>query len=208
MAASNKNTQGALICLPGQRLCLSSETTVAGPGTFERQGYIYSTLAGIVKTKEKDNSTYIEVECAGKPLLVPVGGDLVTARVTLVNQRFARCSLLSVANHILDQPYRAILRKEDVRATEKDRVDMVKCYKPGDIILARVLPLTDLTCYQISTAENELGVVSAISDECRPYGELMVPYSWTEMQCPRTLIREPRKVAKVLSERFVKSEQD
>lgn len=28
----------------------------------------------------------------------------------------------------------------------------------------------------------------------------MVPVSWTEMQCPQTLVKEPRKVAKILPE--------
>ena len=28
----------------------------------------------------------------------------------------------------------------------------------------------------------------------------MVPVSWTEMQCPKTLIKESRKVAKVIPE--------
>lgn len=43
-----------LICVPGQRLCLSDENTVAGQGTYERQGYIYSMLAGVVIVSEKE----------------------------------------------------------------------------------------------------------------------------------------------------------
>lgn len=48
-----KNQQN-LICVPGQRLCLSDENTVTGQGTYERQGYIYSMLAGVVLVTEKD----------------------------------------------------------------------------------------------------------------------------------------------------------
>lgn len=44
----------ALICVPGQRLCLADENTVAGQGTYERQGYVYSLLAGIVEITEKE----------------------------------------------------------------------------------------------------------------------------------------------------------
>lgn len=43
-----------LICVPGQRLCLSNENTVTGSGTYERQGYIYSMLAGQLVVTEKD----------------------------------------------------------------------------------------------------------------------------------------------------------
>lgn len=43
-----------LICVPGQRLCLSDENTIAGQGTYERHGYIYSMLAGVVVIAEKE----------------------------------------------------------------------------------------------------------------------------------------------------------
>ena len=33
------------------------------------------------------------------------------------------------------------VRKEDVRSFEKDRVEMYKSFRPGDIVLARVLSL-------------------------------------------------------------------
>jgi len=49
----------------------------------------------------------------------------------------------------------------------------------------------------LTTAENELGVVIAKSEAA---GEKMVPISWTEMQCPKTYIKELRKVAKVIPE--------
>lgn len=82
---------------------------------------------------------FIEVQCAGNQIIVPVAGDVVTARVLQVNQRSAKCSILCIGEHILEQNYRAMLRKEDVRATEKDRVEMYKSFRPGDIILARVV---------------------------------------------------------------------
>lgn len=51
----NKKT---IICVPGQRLCLSNENTVAGPGTYERHGYIHSMLAGVVSVTDKDKVGY------------------------------------------------------------------------------------------------------------------------------------------------------
>lgn len=65
------------------------------------------------------------------------------------------------------------------------------------------LPQTELHCYQLSTAENELGVVVAIAAESGPYGVPMVPISWTEMQCPQTLVKEVRKIAKIVPESAV-----
>lgn len=68
-----------------------------------------------------------------------MAGDVITAKVLQVNQRFAKVSVICIGEHILERNYRGILRKEDVRATEKDRVEMYKSFRPGDIILARVV---------------------------------------------------------------------
>lgn len=113
---------------------------------------------------------------------------------------------------MLRSPFRAVIRRENVRATEKDKIEIYKSFRPGDIILGRVvwlfymllkiaeiflqLPITEAHSYQLTTAENELGVVIAHSK----HGHPMVPVSWTEMQCPKTLVREPRKVAKIIPE--------
>lgn len=64
-----------------------------------------------------------------------------------------------------------------------------------------------MTCYQLSTAENELGVVIAFASETGQQGPPMVPVSWTEMQCPNTLVKEPRKVAKIVPESAIKLEE-
>lgn len=127
-----------------------------------------------------------------------------------------RCAIKCVGDTVLNRPYRAILRREDVKATEKDRVEIYKSFRPGDVILARVvrtiffflttvfiqnfqLPITEAQSYQLSTAENELGVVIAHSE----FGHPLVPISWTEMQCTQTYVKEPRKVAKVVPESAV-----
>ena len=70
---------------------------------------------------------------------MPSAGDIVTARVTTVNPRWAKCAILCVKDTVLAEPFRGVLRKEDVRATEKDRVEIYKCFRPNDIILARVV---------------------------------------------------------------------
>lgn len=59
--------------------------------------------------------------------------------------------------------------------------------------------MTEIHWYHISTAENELGVVIATAEGSNQ-GVNMVPISWSEMQCPKTLVKEPRKVARVIPE--------
>lgn len=130
--------------------------------------------------------------------------------------RFAKCHILCVGDTVLSQHYRAQVtsdplskpsltcaqvRKEDIRMTEKDRVEMYNCFRPGDIVLARVISLGDPSAgYFLSTAENSLGVVIAKSEA----GSLMVPVSWTEMQCTSSYTIEQRKVAKVIPEHLAK----
>lgn len=65
----------------------------------------------------------------------------MTARVTVINQRFVKCSIICIGDVVLKRVYRGLLRKEDVRAERKDDVDMYKSFRPGDIILARIVSI-------------------------------------------------------------------
>nr|GEZ15543.1 exosome complex component CSL4 [Tanacetum cinerariifolium] len=58
-----------------------------------------------------------------------------------------------------------------------DKVDMHTSFRPGDIVKASVIFLGDARAYYLSTAQNELGVVSAESMA----RATMDPISWTEM---------------------------
>ncbi|XP_069316657.1 exosome complex component CSL4 isoform X4 [Eulemur rufifrons] len=83
------------------------------------------------------------------------------------------------------------------KSSENGSVEIYKSFRPGDIVLAKVISLGDAQSnYLLTTAENELGVVVAHSES----GVQMVPISWCEMQCPKTHIKEFRKVARVQPE--------
>ncbi|XP_026323070.1 exosome complex component CSL4 [Hyposmocoma kahamanoa] len=189
------------ICIPGMRLSESNKDFVSGPGTYELKGYIYASLAGVLKMEEDEDSkaTIISVDGLRTPSILPKTGDIVTAKVMTVNPRQVTCNILCVGPSVLARPYKGILKKEDIKPTDRDRIDPYKCFRPGDIILARVLPMTEIHWYHISTAENELGVVIATA-EGSPQGVTMVPINWSEMQCPKSLVKEPRKVARVIPE--------
>uniref|UniRef100_A0A8C8Z203 Exosome complex component CSL4 n=1 Tax=Prolemur simus TaxID=1328070 RepID=A0A8C8Z203_PROSS len=159
-------------CIPGERLCNLEEGS-PGSGTYTRHGYIFSSLAGCL-TKSSENGS-----------------------VSSINSRFAKVHILYVGCTPLKNSFRGTIRKEDVRATEKDKVEIYKSFRPGDIVLAKVISLGDAQSnYLLTTAENELGVVVAHSES----GVQMVPISWCEMQCPKTHIKEFRKVARVQPE--------
>lgn len=158
----------------------------------------------------------------GEQTLVPTQGDIVTAQVVIITQQMCKCLIKCIGNTILSRRYRGILRKEDIRAADKDRIDVYKSFRPGDVILARIvsflslskivltfyyityflnfiqLPIIEAQTYKLSTAENELGVVTAYSE----HGYPMVPISWTMMQCTKMYSKEHRKVAKITPEKM------
>ncbi|XP_067126639.1 exosome complex component CSL4 isoform X1 [Centruroides vittatus] len=180
--------------LPGQRLEREDSYHTGGKGTYTRMGYIYASLVGYVSVKKvKDQPSVIEVKRGTEQNILPTIGCIVTVRITNITPMYCKCAILCIEDIVLREPFRGLIRKEDVQATEKDMVEMNKCFRPGDIVLGKVLSLGDALSYLISTAEKELGVVIAYSEA----GAKMIPITSTKMQCPKTFNEESRKVAMV-----------
>ncbi|XP_078152817.1 nucleic acid-binding, OB-fold-like protein [Carex rostrata] len=183
---------------PGEFLGEASQF-VAGKGAYVSNGRsVLASLTGRRKITppspgSSDNRSTIEVVGHKAHGAVPQPGSIVIARVTKVMARNASVDIMCVDSKAVKEKFSGIIRQQDVRATEIDKVDMYQSFRPGDIVRALVLSLGDARAYYLSTAKNELGVVSAQSIS----GGTMVPISWTEMQCPLTGQIEQRKVAKV-----------
>ncbi|CAN2390695.1 rRNA processing, partial [Pristimantis euphronides] len=184
-------------CPLGERLC-SLEDCTPGHGTYCKHGYIFSSLSGyVVKKTDNGLKPLMSVVRDTSSHLLPDVGSVVTCKVTSINPRFAKVQIMYIGTTALKNIFRGTIRKEDIRATEKDKVEVYKSFRPGDIVIAKVISLGDAQSnYLLTTAENELGVVVARSEA----GLTMVPISWCEMQCPKTHMKEPRKVARVQPE--------
>ncbi|KAI1406476.1 hypothetical protein F4819DRAFT_481588 [Hypoxylon fuscum] len=129
---------------------------------------------------------------AAKREVLPEVGNTVLCRVTRITPRHATVAILVVGDTVLEAEWQGMVRVQDVRATEKDRVKIYESFRPGDIVRAQVISLGDQANYYLSTASNELGVIMATSEA----GNTMYPVSWKEYKDPETGISEPRKVAK------------
>ncbi|KAK2767065.1 exosome 3'-_5 exonuclease subunit ski4 (Csl4) [Arachnomyces sp. PD_36] len=155
-----------------------------------------TTTTGSKQKKEKFNT-------------LPAVDSTVLARVTRVQKRQATVSILVVLPDTSEEEedpftpaalppttdelrFQALIRKEDVRLVERDRVVMDEMFRVGDIVRGTVISLGDQSNYYLSTARNELGVVMARSE----VGNMMFPVSWKEMRDPVTGVGEGRKVAK------------
>jgi exosome complex component CSL4 len=203
------------IAIPGQLLG-DTTTYLAGPGTHVYESKIYASIIGsivTIPTSSKSTKPTISVPRdtptpstlqTSTTSSLPVVGSIVLCRITRVQQRQAIVTVLvvnpspsssivpytSTTNEELQ--FQAVLRREDVRAYEKDKIIMNEMYRVGDIIRASVISLGDERNYYVSTAGNEFGVVVATSEE----DNAMVPASWREMRDVVTGKGEGRKVAK------------
>ncbi|PRQ41656.1 putative polyribonucleotide nucleotidyltransferase, exosome complex component CSL4 [Rosa chinensis] len=184
---------------PGEKLGRASEFK-AGRGAYVSPDNltVYASLTGLrhivsPPPDSPDQRPIVEVTGHKAHGAIPEPGSIVIARVTKVMARMASADIMCLGTKSVRENFTGIIRLQDIRATEIDKVDMHKSFHPGDIVRAIVLSLGDARAYFLSTAKNELGVISAQSAAGVP----MVAISWTEMQCPITGQIEHRKVAKV-----------
>ena len=152
---------------------------------------------------------------------LPAVDSIILGRVTRVQKRQATLSILLVLDEVRssldmtaedlnalisassdpanttvntadDTLFQALIRKEDVRAVEKDRVVMDEMFRVGDIVRASVISMGDQSFFYATTARNELGVVMGRGEG----GGMLVPVSWRDMVEVGSGRREGRKVAK------------
>ncbi|KAI0205116.1 hypothetical protein F4808DRAFT_273483 [Astrocystis sublimbata] len=211
--------QAQTVAIPGQALGPSSKYS-AGPGTHIHESTLYSSLLGTVSIAQPEKaagpakrmhrlvtvSTSNSSSASSLPTvsILPTGGsdekrevlpevgDVVLCRVTRITPREATMAILIVGNAVLSAQWQGVVRAQDVRATEKDRVKVYESFRPGDIVRAQVISLGDQANYYLTTANNELGVIMATSEA----GNAMLPVSWKEYKDPETGLSEARKVAK------------
>jgi exosome complex component CSL4 len=181
--------------IPGQTLSPSSKHS-PGPGTHLINSTVTSSLLGPTSVeKNTTNPKSTQILSISRPPTTPLQPSVnaqVYARVTRLERQQARCDILTVTDTVCTIPHRGILRSQDVRATEKDKVKLAECFAVGDIIRAVVVGLGDQTGYYLSTAGNEFGVVMAWSEA----GNICVPISWMEVRDQVTGVKELRKVAR------------
>jgi len=173
--------------LPGQPIADASAKN-AGDGTYLTQGLVRASLVGHVNVDAKTVSIH---KVRWQP---PKPGSTVLGSITRLFPLQAMLSITVVDGIPLPygEEFTGVIRTQDVRATEKDKIKIHECFRGGDVVKGTVLSLGDSRSYFISTARNDLGVIFATSEA----GATMDPVSWQEMRCPKTGKFEKRKCAK------------
>lgn len=88
--------------------------------------------------------------------------------------------------------YGGVIRVQDIRATEREKVKIQDQFQPGDIIRANVLSLGDGQHYFLTTAKDDLGVLFSQNPHT---GAQLVPVDWQHVLDPSTGQAEFRKCA-------------
>eukprot|EP00927_Polykrikos_kofoidii_P054947 TRINITY_DN49276_c0_g1_i1.p1 TRINITY_DN49276_c0_g1~~TRINITY_DN49276_c0_g1_i1.p1 ORF type:complete len:187 (+),score=34.73 TRINITY_DN49276_c0_g1_i1:109-669(+) len=179
------------VVAPGQELGCADEV-LAGRGTFAKNGTVFASVCGELFETEGSTLEVVpnndETTC-----VVPEIGSMVVAHVVRMSQEQVQCNIVAVDDVPLTERFRGVIRKQDVRFFEVDKLNIVDCFRVGDFVRAQVLSLGDARSYVLSTALGDgLGVIFARS----AVGQPMQPVSWQYMKCPGTGRLEKRKVAK------------
>ncbi|KAL6310032.1 hypothetical protein BKA93DRAFT_757198 [Sparassis latifolia] len=177
------------LLLPGQPIPLPrGPVPQLGSGTYSRDGLVRASLLGI---PHHQGSTLAISRTRAHP---PAPNAIVLGSITRLSPQQAVLSITVVDGVPLPpgEEFAGVVRVQDVRATEKDKVKIADCFRGGDVVKGLVISLGDARSYYVTTARNDLGVIFATSEA----GASMEPVSWQEMRCPKTGRIEKRKCAK------------
>ncbi|GAA98685.1 uncharacterized protein L969DRAFT_91393 [Mixia osmundae IAM 14324] len=174
--------------LPGQQLTGAPTKLQSGDGTYTRGGQVISALAGPVRHDSKTVSVGREAQAT----LLPEVGQIVIGTVTRIARAQATLAIQVVGSRLTVRDIQGVIRPQDVRLLAKDTLKIWHSFRPGDLVRAQVVSPGDARSYYLSTARNDLGVISASAEDT---GEPLVAISWEEMQDPTTGKTELRKVA-------------
>ncbi|MCJ1420574.1 exosome 3'-_5 exonuclease subunit ski4 (Csl4) [Xylographa parallela] len=169
-----------------------SSAYIPGPGTYLHASHIYATLAGSLSIARPPPRPGIPSRLVTATNALPAVNDVVLARVTRLQSRQVTVAILVVGKTVCADAFAGVVRREDVRGWEVDRVVLGEGFRVGDVVRGVVISLGDQASYYLSTARNELGVIMATSED----GNTMYPISWKEFRDPVTGRTESRKVAK------------
>ena len=133
---------------------VGAANAIAGPGVYTADdGRLIAEVVGECVT-QRDGTVCVKPRKPMAPL-VEVGATVV-ARVQRLTAQQVTCEILRVGDRPLVEPAPAILRREDVLATNGELADLAASFRAGMLMRARVVALGDARFY-VSTADEEHG---------------------------------------------------
>jgi len=174
------------IVAPGDKIG-ASEEWLPGEGTYEEEGYVYSSIFGKVKYDEEDLVASVE---GVNPVSLVENGDIVYGKVN--NNRG---SIASISIELVEGEPRGIAMDLEgslhVSKISEDYIESVDtAYKKGDIVRAKVIQTEP--SIQVTTKEKNLGIVKGFCTDCRKDMELRR----NKLYCEYCDLYDKRKISK------------
>lgn len=148
--------------LPGDIIGDASSSS-AGKGTYMKDGRVIAAILGTVISDRSTSAQRPELN------IVPKGnkasdyvvriGDIVLCKVARSNYNQAFVDILMIGDLYLPFPVKAVIRREDIREKEIDKIIVPDILKPRDVVRAVVISLGDTKSYFLSIARPGCGVI-------------------------------------------------
>jgi exosome complex component CSL4 len=126
-----------------------------GVYVFDRDNSIRSSLVGNCVLETRSNGdvaiSVINPFFVSTEYVIAVG-DVVVSRILRTNYNQAYVDILCVGDRELSRPIKGVIRREDIRQSEIDKVVVADFFHPGDIVRTSVISLCDSKYYFLSTA--------------------------------------------------------
>ena len=176
--------KSGLFVVPGDRLGVIEEFT-SGSGTYIEGGTIHSKITGctLLDMLNKEVSVFPLVKAA----TVPQVGSIVTGLVSDVKSKNAVLAIFQIGDKTLSGNFKGMLHISSVSHQYVE--DMFNVVKAGDIMRAKVISTKNRSVF-LSTADEDLGVVSALCSLC---GNALLPGN-RGMKCSSCGNFESRKI--------------
>lgn len=178
------------VAVPGDRLGVEEEY-VPGTGLYVEDGELYSNVYGVVDIDAQGKKMNIKSE---KNVAVPEAGDRVEGIIVGIKEDSANVKIIAIkGKRQLTGAFSGVLH---VSQLAKSYVNSIfDAINLNDRILAKVI--TSWPPYQLSTADDDLGVIFATCTKC---GEELV-FRKGGLFCPRDKIFESKKISRLYLEK-------
>jgi exosome complex component CSL4 len=142
---------------PGLQLG-STTKFLPGPGTHLSGSTIHASLSGTVTTTPANKSSEapptvsvvrpslhnashppIPSQAITNSNVLPAVGDIVLARVTRLQNRQISVGIVMVGEAVCADTFGGVIRREDVRGWEVDKVVLAEAFRVGDVVRAVVV---------------------------------------------------------------------
>ncbi len=150
--------------LPGDLLGVSEEF-IPGYGAYEEGDKVYSSIAGIVHLDFEGKKAFVDPLTKVPP--VPKEGDIAICEVTGIKEKIVMIEIIALKKN----PQRALAASPMARiyisqTSRRYVTDISREFKIGDLVRAKVVN-TKRTSIELSTVEENLGVIKAYCSKCK-----------------------------------------